>query len=161
MRLIKLLSVTLAIVGVMTFCFAAGRAAASPQNEEGALISLPFTYSGTNGGAEDLALDFTPSNMVPNSGTLTVDGGTPGGAGLLAVSFAQADVAAFGLSFLIATDPVNLANYFYFGFDATGALSVPNVSQNYPFLSGTNVYMQAYEYAPGAKTSNGLVFPLL
>ena len=160
MRL-KLLAATVAVVGIMTICLTTGSAAASTENEEGALVSLPFTYTGTNGGAEDLALDYAPDNMIPSSGTLTVNGGTPGGAGLLAVSFAQADVAAFGLSFLIATDPVNLANYFYFGFDATGALAVPGVSQNYPFLSGTDVYMQAYEYAPGAKTSNGLVFPLL
>ena len=139
------------------------------QNNEG-LPGLPFTYSGTNGGAEALTLNYT-SNFLPaaasegapigTSGILSIAGATPGGAGLLAVSLAPADIQGFGLSFLIATDPVNLLTYYTFGYSALGSLVIPNVSQNYPFLAGINTYLQAYEYAPGAKCSNGLVFPLL
>ncbi len=138
-----------------------------------ALTSHPTTYTGTNGGAEDLALNFLPNTigvasvgtdgaiLPQNTGTLTLTGGTPGGSGLLIVSFAQVDVSAFGISFLVAPDAVNMANYFYFGYDATGSLIVPNVSQSYPNLAGIDTYIQGYEYAPGARSSNGLIFPLL
>ncbi len=166
-----ILAATLLLTVAFTNSFADVQADAT--TALGSLTSNPTPYSGTNGGAEDLTLDFIPDLLLPlsagddgailpqNTGTLTLTGGTPGGSGLLIVSFAQVDVSAFGVSFLVAPDAVNMANYFYFGYDATGSLIVPNVSQSYPNLAGIDTYIQGYEYAPGAKSSNGLVFPLL
>ncbi len=161
---LKLLAAMLAATCVLAFSSSTPNQvqadlANTPILGPGGATSTPTPYTGTNGGAEDLVLDF--SQTGPATGTITVTGGTPGGSGLMAVSFAPANVQGFGISFLIATDPINLITFFYYGYDAAGSLTVPGVSQSFPNLAGTDTYIQAYEYDPGAKASNGLVFPLL
>ena len=65
------------------------------------------------------------------------------------------------MSVLINPDPVYLINFFLFGYDALGELFVPGVDQSVPFLAGYDAYVQAFEFAPGAASTNGLVIPLL
>lgn len=173
MRMKSFVALVAALLLTVPFTNSTDNAHANGPMASATLTSHPTTYTGTNGGAEDLALSFMPNLAQlpsaatngaagqPNTGTLSVTGGTPGGSGVLLVSFAQADVSAFGISFLVAGDAINMAAFFYFGFDVTGSLVVPNVSQSFPNLAGIDTYIQGYEYAPGARSSNGLIFPLL
>lgn len=149
----------------------AGNSPFSTQEENEGALPTPTQYFGSNGGISELSLSASPSGLAEVSGTdgvpstttswdFVITGATPGGSGLIASSFAPANVNSFGLSFLIAIDPTNLITFGYFGYGFSGEIIIPNISQSVPALAGTTVFIQAFETAPLPKTSNGLTFPL-
>lgn len=119
--------------------------------------------SPTNGGTT-LDLSWTPEggnaftgNPYSLTGTITCTNGSPGGSGLFGVSLTPIDFPmSFGFPLLIANDPINLISTGQFGYDAAGELTAMGVSRQNPFLAGSNLYLQFFEFAPMIAGSNGL-----
>ena len=108
-----------------------------------------------------VSLAWLPDSGDVNSltGSILGNGGTPGGIGLVGVSFANVDVLLYGfLPLLLADDPTNLISTSTFGFDAQGQLIVPGVSRQYPSLVGLRFFVQIFETTPFVKSSNALSF---
>ena len=66
------------------------------------------------------------------------------------------DLANGYLPLLVAPDPTNLLQYWFFGFDGGGGFQAAGVSRLHPFLGGTRVHLQAFEWSPVIRASNGL-----
>ncbi|MFT7620570.1 MAG: hypothetical protein ACI97A_004227, partial [Planctomycetota bacterium] len=120
--------------------------------------TLPILKYDTPSGGTDLDLEWTPDTGNVNSvtGTLTCSGATPGGLGVVGLSFAPANFINFGIPILIAGDPTNLIEIGNFGFDFAGQLIAPNVSRQFPFIAGSLVHIQMYESSPIIQSSNGI-----
>lgn len=109
-------------------------------------------------GGDSLALSWSPDGLIANSKSGTIDciGATPGGLGIIGLSFNPVDVTIFGIPLLIANDPINLIDSGGFGFDASGQISIGNVTRQAPALAGTYVYLQLFQSSPIPMASNGL-----
>ncbi|MFT7617366.1 MAG: hypothetical protein ACI97A_001002 [Planctomycetota bacterium] len=112
---------------------------------EGKGTSLSLSWAGNHG------------DLHATVGTIQCLGATPGALGLFGVSLARADIPlSFGFPILVANDPVNLIGLGSFGFDFSGAIIIPNVSRQNPFLAGTELFIQFFESSPSLACSNGL-----
>ncbi len=127
----------------------------------GALLPV-FSYD-SNSGTTTLNLSWQPDGNDLNSatGTVTCSGATPGGLGIFGVSLVPTDFPIFGLSLLIANDPVNLIDTGSFGYGFSGQITVPNVSRQSPFLAGSYIFVQFFESSPVLGSSNGLAILLV
>ncbi len=120
--------------------------------------TLPILKYDSKVGDTQLDLNWMPDSGDINSltGTLSCTGGTPGGFGIVGLSFAPADLIIFGIPLLVASDSTNLIETGNFGFDLLGELQVPNVSRQSPFIAGSLVHIQMFESSPAIRSSNGI-----
>ena len=117
-----------------------------------------LSYTSTKA-PSDIILEWMPDGGDINSvtGTIRAIGATPFfSTGVFGSSLAPADFVVSGIPLLIANDAINLVDSGPVAYGFLGEIVVPGISRQNPFIAGSFIHLQLFEFSPVLRSSNGL-----